>query len=162
MYSYSINTRIGKLNYVWEEGGKVLFLGNSTRSLDTFKSKTGGGFTKKKHLLLEEELKKYLDGKLGQFSIQTRLVSGSIFFKKVLKTLKTVGYGQTVSYRGLAEKAGYPLAWRAAGTVLSKNPLMILIPCHRVIKSSGKLGNFTAGPDIKKFLLELEIGNSCQ
>jgi len=156
LYHYSMDTKIGKLYCLWEQGGEVLFLGNSARSFDDFKSKTKEVLSPKRHRLLEQELESYLEGRLKRFSVGTRLVYGSPFFIQVLNTLKGIGYGQVVSYRKLAEAAGYPRAWRAAGTVLSKNPVMILIPCHRVIKSSGQIGNFTAGPGIKKFLLKLE------
>ena len=67
-----------------------------------------------------------------------------------------VPYGKTVSYKGMAGQIGKPHAFRAAGTAIGKNPLLILVPCHRVIKSSGEIGNFSSGVKIKKFLLDLE------
>ena len=78
------------------------------------------------------------------------------FYKKVLTTLIKVPFGKTVSYSQLAKMSGYPKAQRAVGTVMSKNPFPILIPCHRVIRSDGRIGEFALGKDMKIKLLEHE------
>ncbi len=156
MYNYVTDTCIGELHYVWEDSGSILLLGPGRKALADFESKAGQLSGIKRHKLLEKEIAGYLEGRLKQFSVKTRLAYGSKFFRQVLETLRTVGYGKIISYRALAEAAGYPRAWRAVGTVMSKNPLMIIIPCHRVIASSGQIGNFGAGPEVKKFLLDLE------
>jgi len=67
-----------------------------------------------------------------------------------------IPYGETLSYREVALRAGFPRAFRAAGGALGRNPLPIIVPCHRVIRSDGGLGGFGGGIEIKKFLLELE------
>ncbi|MGD0785556.1 MAG: MGMT family protein [Sedimentisphaerales bacterium] len=80
------------------------------------------------------------------------------FSKKVLNVCKRIPPGQTITYSQLAKKAGFEKAARAAGSVLAKNPLPLLIPCHRVIRSDGKIGNFSAagGSKTKKKMLEFE------
>jgi O-6-methylguanine DNA methyltransferase len=80
------------------------------------------------------------------------------FSKKVLNVCKRIPAGQTITYSQLAQRAGFEKAARAAGSVLAKNPLPLLIPCHRVIRSDGKIGNFSAagGSKTKKKMLEYE------
>ncbi|GAG73838.1 unnamed protein product, partial [marine sediment metagenome] len=68
----------------------------------------------------------------------------------------SIPYGKTVSYRKLASLAGYRKAWRAAGSALKKNPVILIVPCHRVIRSDGNPGEFGGGKKVKKFLLSLE------
>jgi len=69
---------------------------------------------------------------------------------KVLKAVAEIPKGETISYKGLARKIGNPNAYRAVGHALSKNPFPIIIPCHRVIKSSGEIGNYSFGGKVKK------------
>ncbi|MDD3777290.1 MAG: methylated-DNA--[protein]-cysteine S-methyltransferase [Actinomycetota bacterium] len=156
LYQHQFDTTIGRLYYVWDGQENLCYLGNDIKRLDQFKklakSSTGlGGWPQ-----LEEEIYRYLAGQLKNFKINTKLLYGSPFFRKVLDSLKTIGYGQMVSYRELAGLSGSSKAWRAVGTVMGKNPIMIIIPCHRVIKSSGQAGNYSAGIPIKHFLLQLE------
>ena len=77
------------------------------------------------------------------------------FREKVYKKMIQIPYGETITYKELAEKVGSPNAFRAVGTTCGKNPLPIIIPCHRITSTNG-LGGFTGGLDIKKFLLNLE------
>ncbi len=151
----SMQTSLGRLHYAWEKEGPILFLGCSQlklfRFLEAEQSVFGG-----RHPGLEEQIYHYLKGNLQHFSLNIRLKTGTPFFRKVLGTLQNTAYGEVISYKTLAQASGYPRAWRAVGTALAKNPLMILIPCHRVIASSKKIGQFGAGPGIKKALLTLE------
>ncbi len=78
------------------------------------------------------------------------------FEKKVLSELKKVPFGQTITYKGLAEDLGSPKAFRAVGRALGKNPWPLFIPCHRVVASDGLLGGFSGGLEIKKRLLDFE------
>lgn len=82
------------------------------------------------------------------------------FERRVVRELRRVGYGQTVSYAELAKRAGAAGAARAVGSVMSHNAIPLLIPCHRVIGAGGKLGGFSAprGVELKRDLLELEAG----
>lgn len=85
------------------------------------------------------------------------LLIGTTFQTTVWKTLATqVPWGQTITYGELAQKCGHPKASRAIGTAMNKNPIPILIPCHRVIASNHQAGGYGGGLDIKKHLLENE------
>lgn len=90
--------------------------------------------------------------------IEVRLDGFSEFQRKVLLVLKRISYGETVSYGQLAQLSGNPKAARAIGTVMAKNPLPLILPCHRVIKADGSLGQFSAagGTATKKRMLEQE------
>lgn len=101
------------------------------------------------------ELSQYFAGNLVKFTLPT-IINGSEFETKVLRVIQSIPYGEKWSYKQVAEAAGYPKAYRAVGTVCKNNKLPILIPCHRVIKSNGQLGDYSGGIDIKKYLLELE------
>lgn len=80
------------------------------------------------------------------------------FSRAVLLACGELPYGMTVSYRQLALRAGHPDAARAVGTIMARNPLPLLVPCHRVVRSDGRLGGFSApgGPDVKRKMLQLE------
>ena len=104
---------------------------------------------------LKEELKHYFAGKLRRFKTPYRLLV-SEFDRRVLDVVAKIPYGETLSYREVALRAGFPRAFRAAGGALGRNPLPIIVPCHRVIRSDGGLGGFGGGIEIKKYLLELE------
>jgi len=78
------------------------------------------------------------------------------FEADVLRALSRVPYGRAVSYRDLARDAGHPTAWRATGTVMARNELPIVLPCHRITRSDGTLGYYGSDPAWKRRLLELE------
>ncbi|MHB1274537.1 MAG: methylated-DNA--[protein]-cysteine S-methyltransferase [Candidatus Humimicrobiaceae bacterium] len=105
---------------------------------------------------IENEIKKFLEKKSKEIKLTPYFLTGTDFEKKVWSELVKVPYGKTISYKGMAGLVGKPNACRATGTAIGKNPLLILVPCHRVIKSSGGMGNFSSGVKIKKFLLDLE------
>lgn len=105
--------------------------------------------------LLKEELGQYFAGTLTNFSVPIKL-AGTDFQKKVWQQLQQVAIGSTTSYAQLAFAIGRPNAVRAVGTAVGKNPICIVVPCHRVIASSGKLGGYVAGIERKVQLLKLE------
>lgn len=113
----------------------------------------------KKSAEAEKYILDYLSGKVKNISLDTYFLSGTDFEKKVWNTAVLIPYGKTLSYRELAEKTGFPLAWRAVGTALGHNPVMLVVPCHRIIKSDGSIGNFGGGEKVKEFLLNLEALN---
>ena len=78
------------------------------------------------------------------------------FTRRVLEQTSQIPFGETVSYKGIAGRAGNDRAFRAAGTALGSNPLPIVVPCHRVLHSGGGLGGYTGGLDIKRKLLAIE------
>ncbi len=108
---------------------------------------------------LRRRLQRYGQGEYVDFAdVQLLLPKLTAFQEAVVFAARAVGYGETVSYAELAELAGYPRAARAVGTVMSSNPLPILVPCHRVIGTGGKLGGYSApqGVNLKKDLLAME------
>jgi len=102
------------------------------------------------------ELSAYFRGEDIEFSQKIQLLTGTDFEKKVWSALNKIPFGETRSYKWIAEKLGKPAAARAVGGALSKNPVPIVIPCHRVIESDGSLGGYSSGVNVKKRLLEME------
>ncbi len=101
------------------------------------------------------QLNEYLLGKRKYFNIPI-LIEGSNFQKKVLTELCKIPYGVTCSYKEVAKRIGNEKACRAVGLANHKNPIAIIIPCHRVINHNGKLGGYGIGVSTKQFLLNLE------
>lgn len=108
----------------------------------------------------KKELKNYFEGKSEDFKQSTVFLEGTDFEKKVWLTLKEIPYGETRSYKWLSEKIGSPKASRAVGQALGRNPIPIVLPCHRIIESDGSIGGYSAGVDIKRRLLEIEYYNA--
>jgi methylated-DNA-[protein]-cysteine S-methyltransferase len=102
------------------------------------------------------EIDEYFAGRRHRFGLPLdhRLSSG--FRREVLAQLPSIGYGHTASYATIAAAVGHPKAFRAVGTACATNPLPVVVPCHRVIKSGGELGNYRGGPAAKRLLLDLE------
>ena len=101
---------------------------------------------------LIEELNSYFKGNRKVFGV-TLEIEGTKFQKSVWQQLQQIPYGQTRSYRQIAEQIGNPDAARAVGMACHQNPIAIIIPCHRVVGSSGKLTGYASGLDIKQSLL---------
>lgn len=101
------------------------------------------------------QLDEYFQGKRTVFSLPFKL-TGTPFQLAVWKELQNIPYGQTTSYKEIAQKINKPKAYRAVGMANNKNPLPIIIPCHRVIGSNGKLIGYAGGLKLKNYLLELE------
>ncbi len=99
----------------------------------------------------------YFSGKPEPIRAVVRPLPATSFIRAAHRVLASIPYGETITYAELAEMAGNPGAARAAGTACGRNPIIIVVPCHRVIASKG-LGGFGAGLDIKKRLLDLEAG----
>ena len=107
---------------------------------------------------LARRLKDYLSGYEASFPDELDLSSATPFQRAVWQTARLIPYGETRSYSWLAENIGRPGAARAVGQALSKNPLPIIVPCHRVVASDGGLGGFSGGLEMKRRLLHLEAG----
>lgn len=106
---------------------------------------------------LETQLQEFLGGKRRQFDIPCRFVCGTPFQQKVWQALTQIPYGQKTSYGSLAQSLGMPKSVRAVGAAIGRNPLLVLVPCHRVVGSTGSLTGFAAGLELKASLLELEF-----
>jgi len=107
--------------------------------------------------LFKKELDAYFDGRLKAFSQETEFLGGTAFERAVWLCLKGIPHGETRSYRWVAERIGRPKATRAVGQALARNPLPIILPCHRVVESDGSLGGYSGGVEIKRRLLALEF-----
>ena len=111
------------------------------------------------HLPLFEEarrqLEEYFAGYRQNFDLPLD-PGGTDFQRRVWRALIDIPYGKTISYRDLARQADCPRGYQAVGQANGKNPIPIIIPCHRVIGADGSLGGYSAGLDRKRFLLELE------
>jgi methylated-DNA-[protein]-cysteine S-methyltransferase len=102
------------------------------------------------------ELDEYFEGRRRTFELPLDLVAVPEFHRLVLGELEQVPYGEVTTYGTLAARAGRPRAARAVGTVMNRNPIPIVLPCHRVVGSTGKLVGYGGGLERKEFLLRLE------
>jgi methylated-DNA-[protein]-cysteine S-methyltransferase len=102
-----------------------------------------------------KELTEYLDGKRSTFSFPPSAY-GTDFQKRVWREIAKIPFGKTISYSDLAKRAGSPNAIRAVGTATGRNPLGIMVPCHRVLEKNNGLGGYAGGLKRKQYLLELE------
>jgi methylated-DNA-[protein]-cysteine S-methyltransferase len=105
---------------------------------------------------VRRELDRYFEGQLRDFEVPLDWQLTRGFYRKVLRATARIPYGRTRSYGQMAKSAGSPRAVRATGTALGSNPLPIIVPCHRVLRSGGALGGYGGGLDVKQALLELE------
>lgn len=106
-------------------------------------------------LYTKTQLEQYFSGKLQNFNLPLNML-GNDYQKKVWANLLKIPYGNTVSYQELASYSHSTAHARAVGNAVGKNPIAIIVPCHRVIRKNGSIGGFGGGEGIKKFLLELE------
>ena len=111
------------------------------------------------HESVVRQLAEYLQGSRRAFQAELDLW-GTAFQLEVWSLLRQIPYGETRSYKEIAANAHRPRAFRAVGQANGKNPVPILVPCHRVIQSDGGLGGFGSGLDVKRELLSLEAGRT--
>lgn len=109
---------------------------------------------------VKKELTEYFEQRRREFKCRTGFTEGTDFEKQVWLALKEVPYGETRTYKWMAEKVGSPRAFRAVGQALGKNPIPIILPCHRIIESDGSLGGYSSGIEIKRRLLDIEYYQS--
>jgi len=105
---------------------------------------------------VHRELEEYLEGRRRSFDVDLDLRGQPDFYVRVLAELARVGYGETTTYGTLAARAGNPRAARAVGTVMNRNPVPIVLPCHRVVGANGSLTGYGGGLHRKELLLRLE------
>lgn len=106
------------------------------------------------------QLHEYFDGKRREFNLPLR-PDGTDFQNKVWRVLCEIPYGETRSYKQIAERVGKPNGSRAVGGANNKNPIMVVVPCHRVVGSNGSLVGYASGLHIKEVLLSIERGSIC-
>jgi methylated-DNA-[protein]-cysteine S-methyltransferase len=105
---------------------------------------------------VRRELDEYFAGRRRDFDLELDLRVAPEYHRRVLEELARVGYGHTTTYGALAAQTGNPRAARAVGTVMNRNPIPIVLPCHRVVGSDGSLTGYGGGLDRKEWLLRLE------
>ena len=105
---------------------------------------------------VRRELDEYFAGGRTEFDIPIDWSQLAGFTRKVLRATARIGYGRTGTYASVASRAGSPRAVRAAGNALGANPIPVIVPCHRVLRTGGALGGYAGGPERKEFLLRLE------
>jgi O-6-methylguanine DNA methyltransferase len=104
---------------------------------------------------LKKQLYEYFIKQRTGFDLEY-VLNGTDFQRQVWQALLTVPYGQIISYSKLAEVIGNPYSYRAVGNAAGANPIAIIVPCHRIIRSSGALGGYAGGVETKRYLLRLE------
>lgn len=124
--------------------------------IDTLKDDKSEDLDKVILLKIVNELDEYFSGTRTEFDIPLDISQGTSFQQKVWLELLKIPYGTTISYAKLAKNIGKPTAFRAVANANGRNPISLIIPCHRVIASDGGLGGYTGGLDIKRILLDLE------
>ena len=102
------------------------------------------------------QLNEYFNKNRHKFNINLSIFPGTKFQRKVWNEIAKIPYGKTRSYKAIADKLGNIKLARAVGMACGANPYLIVVPCHRVVAASGKMGGYSASLDLKKYLLELE------
>ena len=158
LYHYQVVVKGLTIDFITSDKGvRALFINENLITDAYLPGKKGKDFS------LTTQLKEYFAGKRAQFDVPLD-IDGTPFQKSVWKKLSAIPYGKTVCYQTIATKLKNEKAVRAVGTAVGTNPLPLIIPCHRVINKSGKLGGFSAagggeaGITIKQQLLSLEQG----
>lgn len=145
------HSSFGNMELSYEEGGVI--------SLRMAEEGTKGEAPEGLALTVFRELDEYFQGRRKTFDFPCR-THGTAFQEKVWAALREIPYGETRSYRDIAEAIGHPKAYRAVGMANNANPLFIIIPCHRVIGADGSLTGYGGGLPMKKALLMLEKKHS--
>ena len=109
---------------------------------------------------VRRELEEYFEGRRREFDLPLDLRGREGFSRLILERLARVPYGEVTTYKSLAVEAGNPRAARAVGTIMNRNPIPIVLPCHRVLGSNGSLVGYGGGLDRKRLLLDLESGTA--
>ena len=155
----TISSPIGELTVVERDGALVgLYMTDHTPAphLETFGERDDDTLPQ-----LDAQLGEYFAGERTSFDLPLA-PTGTDFQQRVWAALRTIPYGETWSYGRLAEAVGQPGAARAVGLANGRNPISIVVPCHRVVGSSGKLTGYAGGVERKAFLLDLERGSGEQ
>ena len=146
-YYYSYQTPMGEI-FIVEEDDFIVKI----------KYKEVNGIEKRETQLIKNtyhQLTEYFNGKRKVFDIPIKL-SGTIFQQKVWSALQTIPYGEVWSYKHLAEVVDCPKGCRAVGMANNRNPVSIIVPCHRVVGINGDMVGYATGIDIKRWLLDIE------
>jgi methylated-DNA-[protein]-cysteine S-methyltransferase len=155
LYYKFIPTPVGKLKLVASDKGLVAVLWENDHPNRVRLSDAEENDQHPTLLKAERQLQEYFSGQRQDFDLPLDM-RGTDFQKNVWEALRTIPFGETRSYGELAVRLGKPSASRAVGAANGRNPISIVVPCHRVIGSSGKLTGFAGGLEVKAHLLSLE------
>ncbi len=148
----SLKTPVGTLNLLADE--QILIGANFSNMSELGTARDAR--TVKAIPIITDLISDYFDGDLEALNgIQVRQ-DGAVFSQSAWKAMRKVKAGRTLSYAELADRAGSPAAVRAAGSACAKNGIVIVVPCHRIVKTGGALGNYTYGLNKKEWLLRHE------
>jgi methylated-DNA-[protein]-cysteine S-methyltransferase len=157
VYYFTFNTAVGEIQVLASEAGLLrVNLSGVARAPEFGITKDRSSWMPERFLDLKSRLQDYFAGKRVSFLDDLDYSGATVFQRKVWEAARLIPYGETRSYKWLAEQVGQSVAVRAVGQALGKNPLLIIVPCHRVLASNGGLGGFRGGEQMKRFLLGLE------
>jgi methylated-DNA-[protein]-cysteine S-methyltransferase len=148
-----IDSPIGELTLVAGDGvlSGIYFPGHwHMPAPEVFGTRSEGGFEQ-----AQEQLGEYFAGERAEFKLATT-IAGDEFQRRVWELIDRIPYGQTTTYGEMADELGDPALAREVGAAVGRNPLSIVVPCHRVVGKDGKLTGYAGGLERKRFLLELE------
>lgn len=161
LYYGTLHSALGKLYVVASDEG-IVYIGTPDAPFEEVEDWAKKQFTtytfeenKRKVARYIDQLEAYFKGELREFDVPIH-VKGTPFQQAVWDALKELPYGTTTSYSAIAERIGNPKAVRAVGAAIGANPILAIIPCHRVIGKNGKMTGFRSGIPMKEFLLQLE------
>lgn len=152
-----LDSPIGKLTAVAQDGALAGLYMEQQRHLpafETFGPEDAGG---ELFACVEVQLKEYFAGQRREFDVPITF-AGTEFQRRVWTELSEIPYGETISYGELAQRLGNPTASRAVGLANGKNPISVIVPCHRVVGAAGDLTGYGGGLERKRFLLDFERG----
>ena len=147
----SLKTPIGTLNLLAND---QILIGTNLSDISAFKAPDAKSV--KSIPVISDLIKDYFDGDLSAINAIKVQQEGPPFSQAAWKSMRKVSAGQVISYADLADKAGTPAAVRAAGSACANNAIMLVVPCHRIVKTGGALGNYAYGVDKKEWLLSHE------
>lgn len=155
VYLYQLDTPTGKLDLIADQQHLLAILWEIDQAKRVPLPERERVFEHELLLNAAQQLQQYFAGNRQQFDLPMRF-QGTEFQQQVWQALNTIPFGQTRSYQQIATQINRPKAVRAVGSAIGRNPMSIMVPCHRVIGSSGKLTGFAGGLDNKRLLLDLE------
>ena len=150
LYIHTFLTLIGSVSVAEDGSGRITALYLPNQNLEPMDENETSVLSE-----AAAQVNEYLSGRRRAFDLPLS-IEGTDFFTDVLDAVNDIPYGEIRTYAEVADMAGHPNAYRAVGTACAKNPLPLIIPCHRVVPSSGGIGSYAGGSSLKRRLLELE------
>ncbi|WP_195987502.1 methylated-DNA--[protein]-cysteine S-methyltransferase [Clostridium sp. D53t1_180928_C8] len=152
-FSY-YDSKLGKIKIEVED--KYIIGVNFVSDVNLLMDEINNENEKKIIIKCKKQLEEYFNGERKNFELEIKFIKGTNFQKSVWNELCKIKFGETVSYKEIAERIGKTNAYRAVGGANNKNPIAIIVPCHRVIGKNGSMVGYADGIDKKEFLLKLE------